>query len=99
MRRNRRVPRVGGIPEGAEYALSPHHRAVLACLRSSGGETTAAQLARDVTAQRRNQPPAAVPPAAIRETYSDLIEQDLQKLAHQGLVEVCEQTGTVRLLV
>lgn len=95
MSRDRQLASAG---TAASYPLSAHHRTVLACLRARGGRTSVVQLARDVVARRQDRPPAAVSPAATRRTYSDLVTHGLEDLARQGLVEVCEQTGTVRLL-
>jgi hypothetical protein len=79
------------------YALSAHHRTVLACLRARGGRATVVQLAREVAASRQDRSPAAVSPAATRRAYRNLVRYELDDLTRQGLVEVCEQTGTVQL--
>lgn len=90
---------VGTVPEATEpTALSAHDRVVLACLRARGGRSTLVRLAQDVAARQQNEPPEAVSSAATRRTYRELAGRALVDLARRGLIEVCDQTGTVRLV-
>jgi len=99
MGRQSEGPSVRESPASTEpRALSPRHRVVLACLRAHGGQSTLVELARDVAAHRQNRPPERVSPAATRRVYSELASSRLDDLADQGLIDVSEQTGTVRLL-
>jgi len=87
----------GLSPSRAAKELSARNQTVLSCLEAQGGRASLVELARDVAARRQNHSPEEVPPAATRRTYNELVTCSLDELTGQGLIEVCEETGTVWL--
>ena len=87
-----------GEPGGTEpSALSPHHRHVISHLAATGGQASLVELARDVAAGYNGRE-ADVDPREIRRLYLTLRRTVLEDLTSQGIVEYCDEEGTVHLL-
>lgn len=89
-------PAGDGGDGGPEVALSARGRFVLACLGAHDGQLTLAELARLLAARTQQCHPRRVPVAAIRQQYVELDDSTLPSLSRRGLVEYCDQDGTVR---
>ena len=76
---------------------SRRRRNVLHALSETGGESTVAELARQLAAWETSQPPEAISSKERKRTYTALRQTHLPRLAKHGIVEYDRNRGTVSL--
>jgi len=82
--------------ESHRFGLSARHCLFLECLTEQGGRTQLVELSRRYAARARGCQLGSISDSVVRRYYVELAGTVVEHLEEEGLVDYCEEKGTVR---
>lgn len=85
--------------EAPGFGLSARHSLLLECLFEHGGEVGCVELSRAFAARAHSCQSSSIPDRVVRRHYIEISRTIIGHLEREGLVDYCEEDGTVRSTV
>ncbi|MEF8813704.1 MAG: hypothetical protein V5A55_07785 [Halovenus sp.] len=81
------------------FDLSARHSLLLECLSEHGGQVGLVELSRAFAARMHGCQSSSIPDSLVRRYYIEISRTIIDHLEREGLVDYCEEEGTVRSTV